>query len=114
MKTKTSNAQRARSAAGRIQVLALGMLSIVASFYIGVQTAGEVDTVSQTAALSQNRIGDINGDGITNTLDAIEILQLIQSNSKPTAEQLLGDPNEDGVLTIDDALQILQDSLYRL
>ncbi len=99
---------RARRAANRMQILSLGMLSILSAFFLGIQTAGEVDTVASTSAVNVLSTGDVNGDGKVDVRDAIDILELIRSDDHPTVEQLLADPDQDGLLTIDDALQILR------
>ena len=54
-------------------------------------------------------LGDINSDGIINTLDAILVLQHISHKFTLTdAEELLADTSKDGIINTVDAIKILQ------
>lgn len=110
---KTHPHTRAKRAASRIQVILLGALSVFSSFVLGIQSAGEVQTVSQSAATGMVIAGDMNQDQLVNALDAIIILECAQGHAVPTSEQLMADPNGDGFLTTDDALDVLRDIASR-
>src|SRR3989344_6310214 len=85
---------------------ALGFLAVVASFTVGMKTAGDVSTVSPLEASGTRISGDINSDSLVDERDAIVILEIAQGYEEATPEQLLADPNHDGKLTIDDAIRI--------
>lgn len=108
MSTKhTSRRQLKRPA--RAHVVALGLLSVVSSFAIGVRTAGDVETVQRSEAGGIVMPGDMNADGVLTIEDAIGILEIAQGYESATAEQLLADPNGDGQLTVEDAMRVLHD-----
>lgn len=91
--------------------IALGLSCVAASFLIGIQSAGDVDSIGQTEAQEQSSAapsGDIDGDGELSIADALIVLSVVQGYETPTHEQLLRDPNKDGALTVDDALRILR------
>ena len=113
MPTHTHTHKHARTTAVRMQIIALSVLSVLSSFFLGIQTAGEVETVAHIAAGEPTLTGDINADGVTDIQDAIAILTLLTQDAEPTVAQLLADPNQDGLLTIDDALSILQEIASR-
>lgn len=90
-------------------VLALAFLSVTLSFAIGIQTAGDVQTISSIEAEDPRITGDMNADGRVDERDVIEILEVVRGYEEATPEQLLADPNGDGSLTVDDALRMLHD-----
>lgn len=94
-----------------LSAVTLGLSCVVASFLIGVQTAGEVQTFEAIEAEDAVPIaitGDVNGDGDLSIEDALLVLEVVQGYRTPTREQLLRDPNGDGQLTVDDAQHILR------
>lgn len=92
-----------------LHVLSLGALAIVASFSLGIKSAGEVQPISLIEAGSIELPGDVDGSGEVTVRDAIIILEVAKGYAKATPEQLRADPNGDGVLTVDDAIRILRD-----
>ncbi len=92
-----------------VPVLVLGTLSVVASFGMGVRTAGDIQTVAPSEAGGIRLTGDIDNDGRVTVRDAIDILEVAQGYEEASASQLQADPNGDGSLTVDDAMRILQD-----
>lgn len=91
-----------------LRVLLFGALCIAASFAIGIQSAGEVQPISLIEAGSPGHVGDVDGNGIVDVQDAIQILEVVQGYRSATPDQLLSDPNGDGALDLDDALRILR------
>lgn len=91
-----------------IRVAALGSLCVVASFALGIHTAGDIAPIASLQADGPAREGDMNNDGIVTIQDAIEILEIVRGHIQTTAHHLRVDPNTDGQLTIDDALHLLQ------
>lgn len=91
-----------------LQALLFGALCMAASFAIGIQSAGEVQPISLIEAGSPSRVGDVDGNGIVDVQDAIQILEVVQGYRSATPDQLLADPNGDGALDLDDALRILR------
>lgn len=85
----------------------LALLAAVASFGIGMHTAGDVSTVPSSSA-TEGLAGDVTGDGLVDVQDAIRILELSQGYGEPTIGELRADPNGNGSLTVDDALRILR------
>lgn len=94
-------------------MIALGVLSVISSFSLGIKTAGDVETISSTEAEGIVLTGDVNGDHVVDIADAIKVLEIAQGYEDPTADQLLSDPNGDGVLTVEDAIRILHDIAAR-
>ncbi len=92
------------------QILVIALLCMTASFGIGVQTTGDVQTIDHTNASETKRLrGDMNGDGTVDLGDAIETLEIVRGYKTATVEQLRNEPTEDGNVTIDDAITILRD-----
>jgi len=91
-----------------LRALLFGAICVAAALVIGIQSAGDVKPIALIEAGSENRVGDLTGDGVVDVQDAIQILEVVQGYKAPTPEQLLADPNEDGQLTVDDALRILR------
>lgn len=91
-----------------IRVAALGSLCVVASFALGIHTAGDIAPIASLQAGGPAREGDMNGDGTVNIEDVIEILEIVRGQLPATAHHLRVDPNTDGKVTIDDAIHLLQ------
>lgn len=91
-----------------MKMLAIGSACIVSSFFIGTQTAGDVQPVSLIEAGGTSLSGDVDGNGVVDVQDAVVILEVAQGYSDATAAELRADPNGDGQLTVDDALRILE------
>ncbi|MBI2117422.1 hypothetical protein HYT95_00850 [Candidatus Peregrinibacteria bacterium] len=91
-----------------IRVAVLGSLCVVASFALGIHTAGDIAPIASLQADGPAREGDINDDGTVNVQDVIEILEIVRGDRQATAHHLRVDPNADGQLTIDDAIHLLQ------
>jgi len=92
-----------------LHILSLGTLAIVASFSLGIQSAGEVQPISLIEAGSIQLSGDVDGSGEMTVRDAIVILEIARGYVQATPEQLRADPNGDGTLTVDDAIRILRE-----
>lgn len=91
------------------KTIGLGFLCLVGSFAVGVETAGEVEPIGATNALSVVEVGDVDGSGVVDLQDVIQILEVTQGYREAKPHELQADPTGDGRLTVDDALQILQD-----
>lgn len=92
------------------QILVIALLCMSASFGIGVQTTGDVQTIDHTNANEVERMpGDMNGDGTVDLEDAIETLEIVRGYKTASVEQLKNEPTEDGNVTIDDAIKIIRD-----
>lgn len=92
------------------QILVIALLCMSASFGIGVQTTGDVQTIDHTNAEEADGVtGDMNGDGTVDLKDAIDMLEIARGYKPATAQQLRNEPTEDGDITIDDAIRILRD-----
>jgi hypothetical protein len=92
-----------------LQVIALGVLSVVSSFAVGIRTAGDIETIELTSANDLHIAGDMNADGIVEISDVLAILEIAQGYEIATPDQLLSDPNGDGELTVEDAMRVLSD-----
>ena len=90
-------------------IFTLGLLSILVSFGLGIQTAGELETVEHSSAIGSGLMGDINQDLVVDVRDAILILEIVEKEKTPTAENLLSDPDQDGTLTVADAMTVLRE-----
>lgn len=108
MPTKKHRPQ-ARSLSSYVSMVILGLLCVSGSFAVGVQTAGDVQTVAPTEATGTEVTGDMNGNGLVDEEDVTIILEIAKGYRDATPEQLRVDPNGDGRLTIDDALRLLHD-----
>jgi hypothetical protein len=66
-------------------------------------------TVTVKLAIDQNSLGDVDGDGVITTKDALMLLQAANGLLNLTSEQFLrADINGDGELSASEALRILQ------
>ena len=90
------------------RVMVLGVVCVVSSFAVGIQSVGEVQPVALIEAGSIQEAGDVDGSGSVDVRDAIRILEVAQGFSQPTPAELKADPNGDGQLTVEDALRILK------
>lgn len=90
----------------RFKVLMLGAATVASAFFVGIQTAGDVQPVSLIEA-GGGVSGDIDNNGILDRRDAIAILEIVQGYRAISPEALRRDPNHDGILTVDDAIRIL-------
>ncbi len=92
------------------QILVIALLCMTASFGVGVQTTGDVQTIDHTNANDVARLpGDMDGDGAVDLEDAIVTLEIVRGYKAASVDQLKNDPTEDGNITIDDAIKILRD-----
>lgn len=103
----------ARTSAYQPYLVALGIVTVVASFGLGVRTAGDVHPIRATLAEDSILKGDMNGDAQLTVEDAIAILEVAQGYEQATVDQLRADPNDDGQLTVDDAVRLLHDIASR-
>jgi hypothetical protein len=94
--------------------IAVGVLSIIASFGLGIRSAGEIKTVqnteaaAETANLTQRARGDINANGLLEIRDAILMEERILGLAQVTRQEILdGDMNGDFKLTGQDLLALL-------
>lgn len=99
------------------KIAAFGVMCVIGSFMLGIETAGEVHPFAATQATSIEvfdadvpayAAGDMTGDGFVTIEDAIALLEITQGYTIPTSTQLKADPNSDGRLTVEDALRILR------
>lgn len=94
------------------QIAALGILSVVGSFALGIETAGEVHPFARTQAEgTQGPVmqGDVDADGQLTINDAIRVLEFSEGLDTPTVEEIRhGDTDGDLRLTGKDALKILR------
>jgi hypothetical protein len=84
---------------------------MVASFAIGIRSAGDLTTVGaiEAAAPEQQVLpGDMDNDGELTSLDALIAAELIRSGAEATDAQLVADPSGDARITLDDVLLILR------
>ena len=97
-----------------MQVASFGVLCIVGSFLLGIETAGDVQTFGRSQAgelipaATSVLPGDMNGDGRLMIDDVIVALEITQGRRDVTPEAIAADPNHDGKLTVDDALKMLR------
>lgn len=90
-----------------LSLLPLGLLAVTASFVVGVQTSGTLQTIQWSSANETPR-GDINADGMIDAADVILILETAQGYRSATPDELAADPNGNGILAVDDAIRILR------
>ncbi len=103
----TSNSTNRRT--GRIaSLMGIAALCAVASFQVGMKTAGDVTTVDRTHA-SETLSGDVDGNGTVDREDVRIIIEIAEGSREATPYELRADPNQDGKLTVDDALRILRE-----
>lgn len=83
---------------------------MVASFAVGIESAGDVKTVGalQAAAVQQALPGDMNGDGAVTATDALLAAEAIRSGAELSPAMADADPSQDAHLTLDDLLFILR------
>ena len=90
-----------------LQVGTLGILAMMTSFSLGIQSAGDVNPVSLIEAGSIQLVGDVDGSGVVDSRDAKLILEFAQGYKTPSPMQLRADPNGDGKFSVDDAIRVL-------
>lgn len=91
----------------KVQILSLGLVSVIGCFALGIQTAGDIKAIATLGAEGTELRGDVDGNNRLDIQDVIDILEVARGYKDPTPDQLKADPNHDGSLTIDDALSIL-------
>lgn len=91
-------------------LLPLSVFAVTASFALGMQTAGDLQTISGSFATDAPR-GDMNADGTVDAADAIIVLEIAQGYRTATPQELAADPNGNGILAVDDAIRILRSVL---
>ncbi len=94
--------------------IALGVLSIIASFGLGIRSAGEIKTLEHseaaagTANLTQRPRGDVNGNGTLEIRDALLMHERVMGLVEATRQETLdGDMNGDFALTNQDLRALL-------
>lgn len=93
-----------------VTMMVMGLVSVGVSFGLGIESAGDVETVTPlSAAETFVQPGDVDYDGVVTIQDAIVILEIANGYRTAEAFELRADPNEDGRLTVDDAISILHD-----
>jgi hypothetical protein len=98
------------------QIALLTSASIIAAFVLGIYAAGTIHPFTPSEAASQKVLsasaaiqGDINGDGVLDLQDAIEILESAMGYRIATSDEIRrGDMNGDGKLTLEDARLVLK------
>ena len=90
-----------------IQMLVIAFGCVASSFFIGMQSAGNVTPVALIKAGGTHIAGDVDGNGAVDVQDVILILEIEAGYQEATVDQRKADPNGDGVLNIYDALRIL-------
>lgn len=98
--------KKTSSVAMQFKILMLGTATVASAFFVGIQTAGDVQPISLIEA-GGGIAGDIDGSGMLEERDALMILEMVQGYRDITPDALARDPNHDGILTIDDAIRIL-------
>ncbi len=88
-------------------LLAMGLLSVVGSFALGISTSGDIQTVQHSSATETILAGDLTADGEINNKDVIVILEIAEGYRPATPRELQADPNGNGRITVDDALRLL-------
>jgi hypothetical protein len=91
-----------------LHLVPVAVLAAVASFAVGMRTAGDLQTVQWSSADDGTLQGDVNADGTVDVADAIAILEIAQKYRVPTVRELEADPNGNGALTVDDAIRVLR------
>lgn len=95
-----------------LAIVPLGLLAVVASFSLGMETAGTLRTIEWSSA-TDGLLGDMNGDNTVDERDVIVMLELSQGYRSATPDELAADPNGNGVIGVDDALRVLRSMLSR-
>lgn len=110
MPAKNHTSKTGNKKALRTQIIAIGTLCVTASFALGIQSAGDVETVMPLQASTAQTVGDVTGDGVADARDAAMILEIALGYRDAEPAQLKADPDGDGELTVEDALLILHAS----
>ncbi|MFA6259236.1 MAG: hypothetical protein WCX29_01340 [Candidatus Peribacteraceae bacterium] len=98
--------QAFRTLKRHIHIVALGTVSMVTAFTLGMHTTASVHPVELIEA-GGTRSGDMDGDGALALNDVRIVLEILNGYREATPEQRAADIDDDGVLTIDDALRML-------
>lgn len=106
--------RRHRMSGAFLGTIALGVLSIIASFGLGIRSAGEIRTLEHSeaavekASVLEHPRGDVNRNGLLEVQDAIRMEEIILGLSAGTRNEILdGDMNGDFKLTGQDLLALL-------
>jgi len=99
-----------------LHLATFGAMCGIASFVLGIKTAGDVQPFTQSEAAiehsvdSQSQVsGDLNANGILDLQDVIGILEYAESLDSPSADVISrGDLDGDYLLTAKDAMRILR------
>lgn len=92
-----------------VRTIAVGALSVIAAFTVGLRTADDVTPIGPIEAHELLTLsGDLTGDGLVDEADVTVAIELSEGYEQPTVAQLKADPNRDGVITSADALAILK------
>lgn len=95
-----------------VRLFALGAVSLLGSFVLGIESAGDpfdhikAATASLTAPEVNTTENDLDGDGRLSSTDAYIALQIAQGYEEATPEQLRNVPG--GHITVKTALEILR------
>ena len=91
---------------GRVTVVGYGTATITAESANGKKATCVVNLEKEEEPYT---LGDINSDGVINTLDAILVLQYISHKTTLTdTQKLAADTSKDGTINTVDAIKILQ------
>ncbi|MBQ9950391.1 MAG: Ig-like domain-containing protein [Clostridia bacterium] len=105
--TTSDEAVATVSETGLVTAVAAGTATITVTTVDGEFTA--TCTITVTEAEPEYILGDVNGDGVVNTGDAVMILRHVAELIELTPEQLLpADANKDDVVNTGDAVAILR------
>ena len=91
-----------------LKTIMIVLASVTAAFMVGIQTAGDFQSVATIQADGTDTAGDFNANGYLDIQDARIALELAIGYRSPTPEELPADPNRDFSITTDDVLSILE------
>lgn len=91
-----------------LRTIVIIVTSVTTAFILGIQTAGDFDSVATTQADGTVTTGDFNANGSLDIQDARIALELASGYRSPTPSELSVDPNGDFSITTDDVLMILE------
>lgn len=93
-----------------LRLIALGGLSLLGSFILGIETAGDVQPFGHSEAAQANHF-DVDSDGTLTSNDAYLALQFALGYREPTQAQLESIP--EGKFTTDTVLKMLSELSHR-